>query len=286
MRRAAFVVGLGALAAGCGASSTAKLDSGADTTTPSDAAAPIDTADLGSGDGTVDAGDDADDAAPALPRALFNGVDFTGWDLYLGEPTPGANALGIDNDPLGVYSIVTVDGEPAIRISGEVWGALISQQELCDFHLSLDYRWGTAVWPPLDSFDSGVMYLSTGPLGAVNAGGTALSNPIGSGGFMVSVEYQITPGDVGGMYNLGPITFQAGARAQIPETPGAWNHVDISVQGGVARHQLNGQDVTTGSGFAVAWPGQPAQALTCGKLQLQSEGAEIFFRRVQLLPPT
>ena len=93
-------------------------------------------------------------------------------------------------------------------------------------HLSLDYRWGTQVWPPLNSLDSGVMYLSTGPLGAVNAGGTALSTPTGSGGFMVSMEYQIAPGDVGGMYNLGPISFQAGPPAQVAEMTGAWNHVD------------------------------------------------------------
>ena len=256
--------------AGCASSSAAKFDGG-------DGSPAIDVA---ASDGTG-----ADGDAPDFPRALFNGVDFTGWDRYLGEPAPGADPLGLDNDPQGVFSVVAVDGEPAIRISGQVWGALISQQELCDFHLSLDYRWGTAVWPPLNSYDSGVMYLSTGPLGAVNAGGPALSNPIGSGGFMVSMEYQITTGDVGGMYNLGPITFQAGPRAQIPETEGAWNHVDIIVQGGVAKHQLNGQDVTTGTGFAVAWPGEAAQPLICGKLQLQSEGAEIFFRRVQLLAP-
>src|SRR4051794_999925 len=68
------------------------------------------------------------DGAPAFPHALFNGIDFAGWDRYLGEPTPGAQPLGIDNDPQGVYSVVTVEGEPAIRISGQVWGALISQQ--------------------------------------------------------------------------------------------------------------------------------------------------------------
>jgi hypothetical protein len=228
-----------------------------------------------------DAADSSADAAS--PRSLFNGVDFSGWDRYLGVPTPGAAPLGLDNDPLGVYSVVSVDGEPAIRVSGQVFGAVISQQELCDFHLSLEYRWGTVVWPGLPGFDSGVMYLSTGPLGAVNAGGPALSNPIGNGGFMVSIEYQLTLADVGGMYNLGPISFQPGPRAQLPDVPGAWNRIDIIVAGGVATHLINGQEITTGSGFTVAWPGQPATPLTCGKLQLQSEGAEIFFRRIQLL---
>ena len=260
---------VGALVAlpGCGSSATAS-DAGPSDVAASDAVA-------------SDLGRDEADAAD-LPRSLFNGSDFTGWDRYLGVPVTGGAALGLDNDPLGVYSVVTVDNEPAIRISGQVFGALISQQELCDFHLSLEYRWGTMLWPPLNAFDSGVMYLSTGPFGAVNAGGPTLSNPIGSGGFMVSMEYQLTLADVGGMYNLGPITFQAGARAPLPDVPGAWNRIDIIVAGGVATHLINGQVITTGSGFTVAWPGQAAASLTCGKIQLQSEGAEIFFRRIQL----
>jgi len=266
--------GLTAVVVGCGASSTAARPDAGDATSPDDRGF-----DVASGD---DAGTDV---PPAFPRALFNGTDFTGWDRYLGTPAPGADPLGLNNDPQDVFSVVAVDGEPAIRISGQTFGALISQPELCDFHLSLEYRWGTQVWPPSPGFDSGVMYLSTGPLGAVNAGGPALSNPIGSGGFMVSMEYQLTVADAGGMYNLGPITFTAGPRAQLSYVPDAWNQIEIIVRGGVATHRLNGQDVTTGMDFAVAWPGEAAQPLTCGKLQLQSEGAEIFFRRVQLLAP-
>ena len=140
-------------------------------------------------------------------RELFNGIDFTNWDRYLGKPSPAEPPLGLNNDPHGVYSVVMADGEPAIRISGQDWGSLISKEEFCNFDLRLQYKWGTLLWPPLNSEDSGVMILSAGPLGAVNAGGNALSDPIGSGGFMVSVEYQIAPGDVGGLYNLGPIAF-------------------------------------------------------------------------------
>ena len=49
-----------------------------------------------------------------------------------------------------------------------------------------------------------------------------------------------------------------------------------------ASTSLNGQEVSRASGFSLHWPGQPEAALRCGKLQLQSEGAEIFFRRVEL----
>lgn len=221
-------------------------------------------------------------------RPLFNGVDFTGWDRYLGIPSDGTSPLGVDHDPRAVYSVVTIDGEPAVRVSGEVWGSLISQRTYCGFHLRGEYRWGSKTWPPLNAQDSGIMYLSTGPLGAVNAGGDALSEPAGSGGFMVSMEYQIAPGDEGGIYNLGPISFQkrpvAGAPA--PARAAAWNQVEIIVQGGVARHLRNGEEVAGGTGFRLYWPQQPPADLTCGKLQLESEGAEVYFRRleIQVLP--
>jgi hypothetical protein len=101
---------------------------------------------------------------------------------------------------------------------------------------------------------------------------------------MVSVEYQLAPGDVASIYNLGPITYdtvtQSKAAAELP----GWNDVDIVVQGDSSEHLLNGQEVVYASNFQLNWPGQPSVPLSCGKLQLQSEGAEIFFRRIELLP--
>jgi hypothetical protein len=214
--------------------------------------------------------------------ALFNGVDFSGWDRYLGKPSDAEPALGLDNDPRGVYSVVMLDGEPAIRISGEVWGALISRQEFGDFHLRAEYKWGTSTWPPLNLLDSGIMYLSSGPLGAVNAGGPALSDPIGSGAFLVSMEYQVLPGDVGGCYNLGPIRFQAAPRNVASERAREWNQIDIVFQSGEAQHFLNGERVAGGSDFRLEWPGMPATSVQRGKLQIQSEGGEIYYRHIEL----
>lgn len=215
---------------------------------------------------------------------LFNGIDFSGWDRYLGQPSATEPPLWIDNDPRGVYSVVMLDGEAAIRISGEIWGALISRRELGDFHLRAEYKWGTATWPPLRLFDSGIMYLSTGPLGAVNAGGPALSDPPGSGAFMVSMEYQVLPRDIGGCYALGPIHFQAAARTPASERAGEWNQIEIVHRSGEAQHFLNGEPVAGASNFQVEWPGEPATPLQRGKLQIQSEGAEIYYRRIELLP--
>ena len=214
----------------------------------------------------------------------INGVDWAVWDRYLGKPSSLEPALGIDNDPKGVYSIVTLEGEPAIRISGEVWGSLISKREFCNVRLRAEFKWGSLVWPPLNAKDSGIMFLSTGPLGAVNAGGNALSEPIGSGGFMVATEYQIAAGDVGSLYNLGPIAFSSQNSGEHPELPGEWNVVEISLVDDQARLFLNGRETVRASSFILNWPGATPSALHCGKLQLQSEGAEIFFRRLTIQP--
>jgi hypothetical protein len=233
--------------------------------------------------GASDAQGPVDGAAPVTGwKPLFNGVDFDGWQRYLGKPSSAEPPLGIDNDPRAVFSIVTVDGEPAIRISGEVWGALISRSPYCNFHLRGQYRWGTQTWPPLSVLDSGIMYMSSGPLGAVNAGGNALSDPIGSGAFMVSMEFQLAPVDIGGMYNLGPIAFQQQSRVQSQGLPAAWNQVEIVVRPDSVTHLLNQQAVAVGSDFRLTWPGQAPVALSCGTLQLQSEGGEIFFRRLEI----
>jgi hypothetical protein len=240
----------------------------------------------GCGRQTPDA--DTPDGAPAPDatwQPLFNGVDFSGWDRYLGKPSDAEPALGLDNDPRGVFSIVSLDGEPAIRISGEVWGALISQQELGDFSLRAEYRWGARSWPPLNFLDSGIMYLSSGPLGAVNAGGEALSDPIGSGAFMVSMEYQLAPKDIGGIYNLGPIAYQRSSQTAVAEPAGEWNQIEIRVRSGTAQHLLNGQLVASGSAFLLNWPDRAAAVLDRGKLQLQSEGGEIYFRHIELATP-
>lgn len=255
---------------------------GCDGSTPAAVSAP--DAQAPASNSTADAASPATghDALEVTWKPLFNGVDFAGWDRYLGKSTGTDPPPGIDNDPRGVYSIVTVEGEPAIRISGEVWGALISRVEMCNFHLRGQYKWGTRMWPPLNVLDSGIMYMSTGPLGAVNAGGNALSDPIGSGAFMVSMEYQLTPVDSGGMYNLGPIAFQQSNRVASHELPGTWNQVDIIVGPDSVRHLLNQQEISVGSNFRLTWPQQAPMALSCGKLQLQSEGGEIYFRRLEI----
>lgn len=217
----------------------------------------------------------------AIP--LFSGTTLDGFDTYLGPPSPELVPIGLNYDPQHVFSIVSEDGQPAIRISGQTWGALITKQEYQRFHLMFQYKWGHQVWPPLNFRDSGVMYHSTGKFGMVNAGGNSLAHPAESGSFMVSLEYQIATGDVATLYNLGPISMIRTPYSRARENDG-WNFGEIRVEANSSTHFLNGTKVMAAKDFVLGMPGTKPIPLTGGKLQFQSEGAEIFFRDIKIVP--
>src|SRR5437899_8411951 len=68
----------------------------------------------------------APDVSPPASKwkRLFNGKDLSGWDTWLGPRGDGnrdpavdkETPIGLNTDPLGVSTIVTKDGAPAIRI--------------------------------------------------------------------------------------------------------------------------------------------------------------------------
>jgi len=226
-------------------------------------------------------------------RPLWNGKDLTGWQTYLGgrgPKRPLAEALGVDKDPLRVFSVVTVDGAPALRVSGELWGALTTREEFSRYHFRVAWRWGTAKWPPRDRAprDSGICYHSVGPYGA------------GSLVWMQSIEAQIMEGDSGSFYSVGgtvadvradsaALTWQPGAplliangrriaRAEDVERPaGRWNTSEVLAVPGMTAHVVNGRLVMVLENPRRIVEGR-AIPLDRGRIQLQSEGAEIFFR--------
>ncbi|MGV3519822.1 3-keto-disaccharide hydrolase [Luteitalea sp.] len=156
-------------------------------------------------------------AAPDAWTPLFNGRDLSGWQTFLGRPHPStevaglaraadgtyAEVVGLNRDPRGVFSVVTLEGRPAIRISGEIYGGLITQADYENYHLRLQFRWGETRWPPrpLAPRDTGCCYHSTGPLGA------------SYGFWMRSFEFQIQEGDVGDFYSLDGVIVDVHATA-------------------------------------------------------------------------
>jgi hypothetical protein len=254
-------------------------------------------------------------------RPLFNGKDLTGWETWLGRPHRSVEGIelkknekgeytesvGLNKDPKNVYSVVTVDGEPALRISGEIWGAVTTKDEYENYQLRLEFKWGEKKWPPRDKAvrDSGILYHCVGPHGAA---GTF---------WMQSQECQVQEHDCGDYWSVAggivdvvgvrkdekaPVQYQKGSSEKftvpgkgIPsrivkshenEKPtGQWNTMDVVCLGGTSLHVVNGQVnmVLTNSRRRVEGKEVP---LTKGKIQLQSEGAEVFYRKVMIRPIT
>jgi hypothetical protein len=245
-------------------------------------------------------------AAPADKEAgadgwsqLFNGKDLTGWDTWLSRPYGSKEVVGLNKDPKGVYSVVTSDGRPAIRISGETFGALTSKDEFENYHLKLEFKWGEKKWPPREEAvrDSGLLYHCYGPQG-------------GAGVWMKSLECQIQEHDCGDFYSVGgpvvdvegvrqgpkgPITYRKGGErfkdvhsriirdVDHEKKVGEWNTIELLAVGTTAVHIVNGKAnmVLTDIRRAKADGLTP---LSKGKIQLQSEGAEVFYRNIAVRP--
>jgi hypothetical protein len=236
---------------------------------------------------------------------LFNGKDLDGWDTWLGKPHKGKDIVGLNKDPSNVYMVVEADGQPAIRISGEIWGALTSKKEYENYHLKADFKWGEKKWPPRDKTvrDSGLLYHCVGKHGAANTY------------WMRSQECQIQEKDCGDYWSVagaivdvegerkdgkGPVIYKKGGyKYTVPskqsggnrivknpdnEKPtGQWNTIELLTVGQTSVHIVNGKVVMvlTGSRHPVDGKEEP---LTKGKIQLQAEGAEVFYRNIAVRP--
>jgi hypothetical protein len=246
-------------------------------------------------------------------KPLFNGKNLDGWDTYLGRPDRSTTGLdlkqnargnytepvGLNKDPKNVFTVVEIEGAPAIRISGEIYGALTTRDEFENYHLRLDVKWGEKRWPPRANTvrDSGLLYHCVGPHGA------------GSGAWMQSFECQIQENDFGDFWSVvgvivdvegeqqegrGPVTFKKGGQLfrgwtnRIIRSPQAdklreWNTVELYAVGQTSVHVVNGQPNMILTGLRRRVDGQEAP-LTKGKLQLQSEAAEVYYRNIEIRP--
>jgi hypothetical protein len=188
---------------------------------------------------------------------LFNGKDFTGWKKYL---NPKAKA-----DPDEIWQVR--DGQ--IRCEGSVFGYLLTEKDYGDFELRLQWRWGKKVTPGRDR-NSGVFVWVSGP------------DKIWPKG----VEAQLLSGHAGDIWLVDNFKLTVDPARRDPKTPrhyfrtkdgvekaiGGWNQYDITCKGGTIKLVINGQTVNEGA----------HAERTRGKILLQSEGAEIFFRNVEL----
>jgi Domain of Unknown Function (DUF1080) len=243
---------------------------------------------------------------------LFNGRDLTNFYTWLvGDKRA---------DPDRVFTVLPdVDGAPAIRISGQKFGGITTEREYEAYRLVVEFKWGTTTWAPRAdrARDSGVLVHCQGPDGGTRAD---LNGPWmrsieaqiiegGVGDFLLVPGFEPdgtkrTP-EMTATHSLDrdgefvydpkgtPRVFRNGDRInwfgrdpdwvdrlgyrgarELEKPAGEWNRLEVVVERDTITNILNGVVVNVGT----------APSYTRGKIIIQSEGAEIFVRRVDLYP--
>lgn len=241
---------------------------------------------------------------------LFNGKDLTHFYTFLIAPEDGGKPLGKNNDPRKVFTVQ--DG--AIRVSGEVYGCFTTEKEFENYHLVTEFKWGEQTWGRRKNAtrDSGILVHCQGQDGNFGPWMESYECQMiegGTGDFLVlsdkkrprslSVEtvkrtvnrpkpheetyYQ--PGAPELTLTAGRFNWFArspdwhdvkGFRGQedVEKPVGEWNRLECVCAGDEIIVILNGRVVNVGRKATV----------TKGKILFQSEGAEVFFRRIDLKP--
>jgi hypothetical protein len=197
-----------------------------------------------------------------ITTALFNPAKKNEWHIYISK-------LDKNNDPRHVFQFE----KNVLHVSGEDFGYIVTEKKYADFHFTVEFKWGEKKYPPRENAkrDAGVLYH------------TDLYN--GDKIWPRSLEFQIQEGDCGDFWMTDSTTIIHSDTLTTPmnnlrvikskdaEKPtGEWNKAEIIVQNGTITHLLNGQEVNSGR----------LGNTTTGNIVLQSEGAEIYYRNMQI----
>jgi hypothetical protein len=192
-------------------------------------------------------------------KPLFNGKNLDGWYSFL--KTNGKN------DPDTVFSVK--DG--LLKITGKEFGYIVTKKSFTDFHLIAEFKWGEKKYPPRENRvrDNGILYhvVATDKV------------------WPRSIECQVQEGDCGDFWLIDSVTIVTDTGKTAPtrntrvvkkkdnEKPtGEWNRIEVISKDGRCTHIVNGVIVNEGT----------EASLRSGRILIQSEGAEIFYRRIDI----
>lgn len=240
------------------------------------------------------------------------------WEKYMGAPhtsvkgldwVPKGNgmdgvAMGLNNDPLNVFSTIEEDGETVLYITGEIYGGLTSKKVYENYHLKADFKWGEKKWEPRlnDKRDNGILYHCNGEHGAFwNV-------------WKESQEFQVQEGDMGDYFGLaggvntipvsinkegfyeydengkemrlgtvmkGKNVYRGVRKGNFEKPNGEWNTLELVSYNGKSYHIVNGNVVLVLNNAERATE-VGYESVTRGKLQIQAEAAEAYYRRISI----
>jgi len=214
------------------------------------------------------------------PIILFNGSDLSQFDTFV-------KTKGLNSDPDHVFKVEN----GLIHVSGTEMGYIISKRSFEHFYLKAEFKWGEGTFAPKlgKARDSGILFHIQGPDKVwprsvefqVQEGGTG-DFWMTDGASITGVDGKRATGPDGKAVRVdrigkGPWQDVTGYRDPVGEVEkphGEWNLLELVTEGNEVRQYVNGKLANKGTDPF------PAQ----GKILFQSEGAEVFYRNIEIAP--
>jgi hypothetical protein len=196
--------------------------------------------------------------------SLFNGKDLSGWYTY-------TEKYGKNKDVDNTFRIE----EGILHFDGENMGYISTNDSYKNYYLRVVFHWGEKKYEPRLNAprDSGVLY--------------HFSEGVEDSLWPTSIECQIQENDCGDYYLVGGTgaespnsSNQEGTQGRIIRTANhenpnpEWNTIEVICFDDKSEHYVNGHLVNEAYNLSVSE----------GKILLQVEGAEIYYKSVELLP--
>jgi hypothetical protein len=193
-------------------------------------------------------------------KPLFNGKDLNGWYSFL-------KLKGKDYDSNKVFTV----NDGLLHITGQEFGYIVTEKSFSNFHLVAEFKWGEKKYPPRENAvrDNGICYY------------VVATDKV----WPRSVECQVQEGDCGDFWLIDSVTAVVDGVQQGPtkntrvtkkkdnEKPtGEWNRIEIIASNGKCTHIVNGVVVNEATSVS----------LRTGRILIQSEGAEIYYRKIEI----
>ena len=212
--------------------------------------------------------------------------------------------IGYNKNNSGVFTVDVVNGEPVLHVTGEIYGCVFTRQEFENYHLTLKVKWGDKKHEPrIEKLkDSGLLYHSIGECGVDYWRS-----------WMLSQEFQIMEGHMGDHWGIASSAIDVRAfipegkmntvasekQAFLPIGPGTgldgfclrsadyespvgeWTTLELICFGDKSVRIVNGHVVMVLQNSRYVKDGKSIP-LTKGKIQLQSEAAEVYFKDIRI----
>jgi hypothetical protein len=218
---------------------------------------------------------------------LFNGKDLSGFDILL-------KSSGLNHDDKHVFTVE----KGVIHVSGDDFGGIVTQKEYENYYLRAEFKWGDKTYQDRvgKARDCGILYNITGPtlVGAdvwprsfefqIVEGGTGDIWLVKGASLKVNGKLVTSDPDPSGQqyvksvrFGEGPWENVTGYRDPVGEVEkphGEWNLLELVVDHDHVKYYVNGKLVNEATDLNA----------TKGKILFQTEGAETYYRNLEIAP--